>query len=234
VNPDILRSTWREAIGHGDPFVQWFYARLFLAHPELRPLFGTTMEEQRAKIAATLDLVVEGADNIEAVVPRLRKLGRMHRRFQVTPDMFPAVGDALLATFARFLEDRWTAEAADTWAAAFRLVAGVMIDAYTEAVRIGGPACWDALILETTRTDGTLRIRVDAEGFPWDAADHGPVRVADQPGGWRTLPLDAVRHEIVVPVTARPVPILDLLSASPGDHLWLAHPLDIVDQEVTA
>jgi hemoglobin-like flavoprotein len=233
VNVDLLRSTWAEALGYGDAFVAHFYARLFFEHPDLRGLFGTDMAGQRKKIAATLDLVVQGADSIEAVVPRLRQLGRMHRRFGVTVNMFPAVGEALLATFARFLGDHWTDEAAQTWADAFGLVSAVMVDAYTEADRFDGPPYWDVLVVDVQRDADVLRIAVDADSaYPWQPCAVAPVRLPDVAGTWRNLQLSPARHELLVPIDARPDGVtLDLLSMQPGDHLWLAAPLDPVDQE---
>lgn len=235
MNVSLLRSTWHEAAGYGDAFVAHFYARLFFEHPHLRELFGVDMAGQRKKIADTIDLVVAGADSIEAVVPRLRKVGRMHRRFGVTVDMFPAVGRALLATFARFLGERWTAEAAQTWAEAYTLVSGVMIDAYQEAARFDGPPYWDVLVVDVARTpDGqVLRLTLDPDnGFPWQPFAFVPVRLADVAGTWRTLQMSPARPEIVVPVDASPDGVtLALLSIQPGDHLWIAAPLDPIEQE---
>jgi hemoglobin-like flavoprotein len=238
MNLDILRTTWATAAGYGDRFTATFYAGLFLRHPELRDLFGTDMADQRKKLAETLDLVVAGADNIEAVVPRLRKLGRMHRRFGVTPEMYPAVGEALLATFARFLGDEWTAEAADTWGAAYTVVAGVMVDAHNEADRYAEPAFWDVLVLGVSRSDdgAVLRISLDPDaGVPWRPGEYVPVRLADRAGTWRLFQLNLTRPEILVPVGERPDGVtLDLLTVAPGDHLWVAAPVDAIDdQEVT-
>jgi hemoglobin-like flavoprotein len=226
VNVSLLRSTWATAAGFGDGFVASFYARLFLAHPELRDLFGVDMAGQRAKLADTLTLVVAGADNIEAVVPKLRRLGRMHRRFGVVANHYPAVGAALAATFEHYLGDDWTPEAHDTWRQAFELVAGVMMDAAGEADRAGGRARWDALVLDVTRTDGVLHLHLDPEcGYPWPPAAHVDVRLADRAGTWRQLM--ATGSTVLAPVDARPDPVtLGLLLLQPGDHLWVT-----VDQE---
>lgn len=236
MNVDLLKSSWAEAQGYGDGFVLWFYARLFAVSPELQDLFGVDMEGQREKIGATLDLVVAGADNIEAVVPRLRKLGKMHRRFGVTVEMFDPVGEALLATFARFLGDHWTDETRETWTQAFKLVSGVMTDAYQEADRNGEPATWRAVITGTRVSvdRSTLTVEFDTDlSFPWQAGALVPVRLGDQPGTWRLFPLVDGR-EFVVVVTNQPDGItLDLLSAQPGDRLLLAAPIEPVDQEVT-
>lgn len=235
MNVDLLRSTWATAAGYGDELVAWFYATLFFEHPELRGLFGVDMAAQRAKLADTLDLVVEGADNLEAVAPKLVRLGRMHRRFGVTPEMFPAVGSALLATLARFLGDEWTDEARDTWTQAYRLVSGVMVDAYRRADAAGERAVWDVLVLDVRRGDGVLHVTVDAEGgYPIEPGAPVDVRLADQPGTWRRLAFALDGPSIVAPVGPRPDGVtLALLSAAPGDHLWLAVPVDHVDQEVT-
>lgn len=237
MNVDLLRSTWNEAAGHGDAFMANFYGRLFLAHPELRPLFGTSMEGQRAKIAAMLDLVVRGADNIEAVVPEVRALGRRHRRYGVTAEMFKPVGEALLATFPRFVGEAWTDEAAKTWGDAFGLVSGVMIDAYEQSERAGERAHWDVMVLEVERSrDGTmLAIVLDQDcGYPWQPRARVAARLADRPGTWRTLATATGGHVLLVPIDDRPDGVtLDLLTLQPGDHLLIAPPVDHIDQEVT-
>jgi hemoglobin-like flavoprotein len=235
VNLPLLRQTWATAAGHGDAFVAWFYGALFLRHPEMRDLFGADMASQRAKIADTLDLVVQGADNLEAVVPKLRRLGRMHRRFGVTPDMFPAVGEALLATFPRFCGADWTPEAHDTWAQAYGLVSGVMLDAYQEAERFDERAVWDVLVVETWRDPAVLHLAVDpGSDYPWKPGAPVDVRLADEAGTWRHLTFAADRRApiVVVPLPDRLDHVtLSLLCLQPGDHLWLAQPVDHVDQE---
>lgn len=232
MNVDLLRSTWQHAGRFGDRFVAWFYGQLFYAHPELRDLFGVDMAGQRRKLADTLDLVVAGADNLESVAPRLRKLGRMHRRYQVTVDMYPAVGEALIVTFARFLGDAWTPQAEATWTQAYDLVAGVMVDAHREADRVEDRASWDVLVLDVARDRVRLTVVVDGDcGFPFDGAAAVDVRLPDRPG-WRTIPCGRGRPSLVVPVPARPDRFtLSLLALEPGDHLWLAPTVDPVDQE---
>jgi hemoglobin-like flavoprotein len=231
VNLDLLRQTWEAAARHGDAFFANFYGRLFLAHPELRPLFGTSMEGQREKIAAMLDLVVRGADNIEAVVPEVRALGERHRRYGVTVEMFAPVGEALLETFGRYLGDDWTDEAAQTWGDAFALVSGVMADVIGKATE---PATWDVMVLEVFRLGDVVHIVIDVDHeFPWHVGGFMPVRLANRPGSWRDLQMMHAR-ELLVPIGDRPDSVtLDLLTLQPGDHLLLALPLDVIDQEVT-
>jgi hemoglobin-like flavoprotein len=113
MDTDLLKRTWAEVVGrHGDAAVGHFYSRLFLLAPDVRPLFAADMRTQRAKLAATINLVVRAADNLDAVVPRLRRLGEDHRGYGAVAAHYPAVARALLQTLEYYLGDAWTDEAA--------------------------------------------------------------------------------------------------------------------------
>lgn len=230
MNPDVLRSTWAQALAVGDPFVEWFYAVLFVEHPELRPLFGANMTEQRAKLADTLDLVVKGADNLEAAVPILQRLGRMHRRFGVRPEHYPAVGAALAATFAHYLGDEWTVEAHETWGQAYSLVAGVMIQAAADAEQAGERAYTDALVLAVTPGQaGVTHVALDSDcGHDWDDTEPVTVRLAEWPGTWRPYIHDG--PTLILPAGDRHRSAMLLRAAKAGDHVLVAT-VEPVDQE---
>ena len=143
VKPDIVGSGRRRLVGgdrrrrlktagarsaaHGDQVPLFFYSTLFLTNPDIRDMFPVSMAAQRDKLVAALGRVISRVDDLDSVVPTLQQLGRDHRRFAVVPDHYPAVGDALLATLEHFSGAEWTDELARDWAAAYGIVADVMI-----------------------------------------------------------------------------------------------------------
>ena len=93
-----LKASWTQAKALGDEVPQYFYAHLFLTHPELRPMFPIRMTGQREKLVGALGAVVSSVDNLDDVIPVLEQLGRDHRRFRAVTEHYTAVGASLLAT----------------------------------------------------------------------------------------------------------------------------------------
>lgn len=106
-----------------------FYARLFALAPDTRPLFRHDMVEQGRKLVLTLATVVNGLDRLDEIVPVAQELARRHVSYGALPRHYDAVGTALLATLAELLGPLYDEATADAWAAAYTLLAGVMIDA---------------------------------------------------------------------------------------------------------
>jgi nitric oxide dioxygenase len=55
-----------------------FYGRLFEIAPAVKPLFRGDMKEQGKKLMATLTFVVDGLNNLEAVLPAASALAKRH------------------------------------------------------------------------------------------------------------------------------------------------------------
>jgi NAD(P)H-flavin reductase/hemoglobin-like flavoprotein len=152
VDVDRLKWSWGLAEQLGDQAALHFYSTLFLAHPEVRDLFPVGMAGQRDKLLGALGRIVSSVDNVDALIPFLQQLGRDHRKFAVTPEHFPAVGEALLATLAYFLGAHWTEDLARDWTDAFGLVSKVMIEAAEEASRFAPPWWEGEVIVHDRRT----------------------------------------------------------------------------------
>lgn len=234
MNPDLLRTTWTEASRHGDHLVNRFYSTLFLAHPEVRRLFGDDLTEQRKKLAATLNLVVRSVDNLDAVVPVLQRLGCSHRRFGAVEAHYAAVGEALLATLAHYLGDAWTTETRETWTEAYGTVAQVMIDAARDHDHLSIPKWWDSRILYVERQRDVAYIVFKAPDLgPLTEKLTVPVALHGTPGNWlpvQPFDVDGGHWAIYLDVTDDPR-TLQLAQAQSGDGLRIGQPIDDVDQE---
>ena len=112
MNTEALKHSWEQATKLGDEVPLYFYSHLFLSHPELRSMFPVSMSAQRDKLVAALGAVVSNVDRLDQVTPLLQQLGRDHRRFEVRPEHYNAVGASLLATLKQFLGAAWTDELA--------------------------------------------------------------------------------------------------------------------------
>src|SRR6476619_4073887 len=100
-----LKSTWKAVTQHGDDVALYFYAHLFVSHPELRSMFPLVMSAQRDRLVGALGRVVSSVDDLGSVVPFVQQLGRDHRRFSVIAEHYDAVGASLLWTLSYFLQE---------------------------------------------------------------------------------------------------------------------------------
>ncbi len=113
----------------GSDLAERFYSRLFAAHPELRSMFPADMSEQKAKLLATLSMVIARLVAPGAVVPHLMELGKQHAGFGVQPSHYPLVCDALVAAMSDAADGdptAWSAELRADWHEAISLVGEVM------------------------------------------------------------------------------------------------------------
>lgn len=141
VQTALLRETWEQVIPIGDAAATIFYDRLFEIDETAKPLFaGVDMAEQRRKLLKTLNGVIEGLNDLEALIPAIQDLGRRHAAVGVTDAQYDSVGAALLWTLEKGLGDRWSTEAQVAWARAYGLIADTMREAAKEASDPGAKA----------------------------------------------------------------------------------------------
>jgi NAD(P)H-flavin reductase/hemoglobin-like flavoprotein len=135
---------------HGDAVPLYFYSDLFLRYPEMRDLFPVSMAVQRDRLWHALATIVSQVDNLDALRPYLRELGRDHRKFGTVADHYPALGRSLFATLAHFSQDAWTHELAADWKTAYDTVAEIMLAAAHEDAK-DRPAVWEAIVVAHER-----------------------------------------------------------------------------------
>ncbi|MBU2952052.1 hypothetical protein KO493_15235 [Tamlana agarivorans] len=109
-----------------------FYTKLFELDPKLKPLFpsdGDAMKTQGNKLMTMLGAAVAGLNNLDALIPVLKDLGKRHVAYKVEPSHYETVGAALLGTLAAGLGDDFTPEVKDAWAEVYGTMSSVMIEA---------------------------------------------------------------------------------------------------------
>lgn len=126
---DTLETSFDLIAPRGEALVDVFYARLFAVAPAVEPMFaGTDLRRQKSMLLATLVLLRKSLRNLDAIVPALRGLGARHVGYGARPEHYPVVGEVLIASMADVAGHAWRPEYERAWAAAFDVVAGVMLE----------------------------------------------------------------------------------------------------------
>lgn len=227
-----LRQSWTELEKLGDQAAAYFYATLFTLDPSLRDMFPAAMSGQRDRLLAALGHIVSHVDDGPTLTAFARQLGRDHRRFDVRPEHYPLVGQALLHTLERGLGPAWTPELAARWTRAYELVAGLMMEAAHESSQ-REPARWDAEIVRHERRAGDIAVitaRV-AGAYEWHAGQSVSVESHLRPRVWRYLtPANLPGEDGLVEFHVRAVPGGQcspalVYQAQVGDVLHLSTPI---------
>jgi hemoglobin-like flavoprotein len=130
---EALETSFDLIAPRGDELMDEFYSRLFAAAPSVRPLFPDDMTRQKVMLLGVLVLLRKSLRSLDPIVPKLRELGACHVAYGAKPEHYPVVGATLIASMAAIAGDRWTPKYEQAWAAAFDVVAGVMLEGAEEA-----------------------------------------------------------------------------------------------------
>lgn len=217
----------------------YFYAILFARYPDVRPMFPEGMDAQRDRLLRALLRIVDMVDAPENLVRFCGHLGRDHRKFGTLAAHFPAVGECLLDSLARYAGPAWTPEIAAAWTKAYGTVAQVMISAAEEdeAVR---PAVWPATVVHrVSRGNGIAEITVRPHiAYEYAAGQYASVETPWWPKRWRYYSIgNAPREDGTLTFHVRAVPggsVSNALvhRAAVGDVLQLGPPMGDMNLDV--
>jgi NAD(P)H-flavin reductase/hemoglobin-like flavoprotein len=135
----LIRESWAVAEPAADRIAQYFYAALFHANPSLRDMFPATMTVQRIRLLRALTTIIQVIDQPDRFSVLLAELGRDHRKFEVTPEHYDQVGDALFYALKLHMRDHWTPEVQHAWEDAYAVISREMRRAADEAAAYGPP-----------------------------------------------------------------------------------------------
>jgi hemoglobin-like flavoprotein len=134
----IVQSTWRSVLPVGGTFAELFYGRLFALDAGLKKLFKEDPIEQGRNLTAMLSVAAANLGKPERISVALRQLGRRHVAYGVKRQDFASFEDALLFALEHALIDVFTPEVRAAWQAAYRLLSGVMLEAFTPTATAAG------------------------------------------------------------------------------------------------
>ncbi|MFI6033951.1 globin domain-containing protein [Streptomyces sp. NPDC051315] len=187
-SPDavLIRRTMAEVAPVADKVTSYFYALLFVRHPDLRPLFPPAMDAQRDRLLKALLTAVEHIDNTPVLVDYLQQLGRGHRKYGTRPEHYPAVGECLIGALNKYAGSVWDAETEAAWVRAYTTISQVMIDA-AAADELRAPAWWHAEVVShdlRTPDVAVLTLRPD-QPYPFLAGQYTSLETPWWPRIWR-------------------------------------------------
>jgi NAD(P)H-flavin reductase/hemoglobin-like flavoprotein len=123
----LLKESWTTVEDRADDLANSFYARMFLAEPDLRELFPVSMTEQRRRMLEGLVEALGTVDDPDRFVSLMAGLGRNHRRFHVEPEHYAVAGSALLGALREYSGQHWCIEYDQAWRDAYDAMAGHML-----------------------------------------------------------------------------------------------------------
>jgi NAD(P)H-flavin reductase/hemoglobin-like flavoprotein len=181
-----VRDTFAIVRAAGDDAAAYFYGWLFAGHPELRALFPTAMNDQRDRLFRALGRIVRSLSSPEELAAYLTQLGRDHRKYSVEPEMYDAVGDALLATLRAYAGPTFTPAAQEAWARAYKAASSLMIDS-ANSDSLNAPPFWTAEVVsnEQPRPDISILTLASYLPLPYEPGQHLTVQTPRWPKVWR-------------------------------------------------
>jgi hemoglobin-like flavoprotein len=137
----LVQESFEKVAGLGLQAAEIFYAELFTIDPSLRSMFSGDMQDQHKKLLSALAVVVRSLHTPEKILSAVEKLAIKHLDYDVKPQHYTYVGNALLRTLKKGLGPDFTPELCDAWTDAFRMLARVMKEAaYGRAPAAAGAA----------------------------------------------------------------------------------------------
>jgi NAD(P)H-flavin reductase/hemoglobin-like flavoprotein len=227
-----IKATFSYVAEAGDKAVGFFYGQLFLRQPHLRELFPPAMDEQRDRLFCALGRIVESLSTPEDMAAYLSQLGRDHRKYQVQPEMYEAVGAALLATLRACARDAFTSEAEEAWTQVYQAGSSLMINAAEEDAA-NGPASWTAEVVAVDHRAPDIAVITIAPDQPlqFAAGQHISVQTPRWPRVWRPYSIacmprdDGLLSLHVKAVSGGWVSTALVRYTSPGSQLVVGPPL---------
>ena len=181
-----LRKNFADVAAHGDEVPLFFYADLFIKHPEVRDMFPISMEAQRGHLVDALVKIVSSVDASSDLTAFLQGLGRDHRKFGAVSEHYEAVGASLLATLEYFSGPSWTPELKSDWAAAYDLIGSVMIAAARADEELRPPWWRGMVVAQERRSYDVTVLHVQPEPvLEYVAGQSVAIECPSRPRLWR-------------------------------------------------
>jgi hemoglobin-like flavoprotein len=122
----LVQSTWAKVVPIKETAAELFYGKLFELDPSLRALFKSDIREQGRKLMAMIGTAVGGLNNLGALVPAVKDLGKRHVGYGVKPEDYTTVATALLWTLEKGLGDAFTPQVKEAWTETYMVLAKTM------------------------------------------------------------------------------------------------------------
>ena len=132
---EIVKSTVPVLKEHGLEITKTFYKTMFTNNPEVKEMFNMDKQEsgeQPKALAMTILAAAQNIDNLEVLLPAVKKIGERHCDAEIKEEHYPIVGSNLLVAIKEVLGDAATDEVINAWGKAYEVIAKVFIDVEKE------------------------------------------------------------------------------------------------------
>ena len=145
---ELIKATIPILRASGEDLTNYFYARMFTHHPELRNMFNMGNQANGRQKSALANAVLAYAENIEnpsVLIGVLKGIGTKHRSLNIQPDQYKIVGTQLIASIGEVVGAAATPELLEAWTIAFYQLAQIMIDLEKELYQENAakPGSWN-------------------------------------------------------------------------------------------
>jgi nitric oxide dioxygenase len=121
-----VKATVPALAEHGPTITKVMYGHLF-QNEDIRALFNHANQESGAQLRALAAAILAYAQNIEnlgVLGPVVERIAHKHIGYNILPEHYPFVGDALLRAIAEVLGDAATGDILSAWGEAYWFLAG--------------------------------------------------------------------------------------------------------------
>lgn len=136
MDKELLESSLALVDDDEDGLTRRFYEILFDRYPAVRPLFSTDTAPQAKMLRGAIIAVLDHLDDTEWLTSTLGMLGAKHAEYGVTPAMFDAVAECMIAAMGERAGADWTPAMTQAWGEALGAVAGLMLAGYPEQTEV--------------------------------------------------------------------------------------------------
>ena len=123
----IIRESHARLLPEVERVSQLFYKDLFQRVPKLKELFADNIGEQGMRFMSAIGFIVENLDDKTELNKQTELLADGHAQFNLRPEAYREMEEALVDTFAHALGEHFTNPVELAWRAAFRQICDEMI-----------------------------------------------------------------------------------------------------------
>ena len=124
----LVRESFARVLERESLVTPRFYQILFERYPQVRPLFGhKAAERQQQMLQEALVAVVDHLEDARWLETTLGAMGAKHVEYGVTAEMYPWVGECLIATLAEIVGPDWTPAYTEAWRRAYGAITQLML-----------------------------------------------------------------------------------------------------------
>ena len=134
IDVEAIRESFDLVVEKEPVVASRFYPILFERYPQAKALFGRhSGGEQQKMLTDMLAKVVAHLEEPAWLQQELAALGRRHVGYEVTAEMYPWVGECLVATLAEVAGDAWNERYEAAWVAAYGAITQMTLAGYPDS-----------------------------------------------------------------------------------------------------